>query len=154
MSKHCNWSCVYIVTFTQNCIFFIFRWSYQNIVVFYMHYTMSYKRFCHIFCCLKLCILDLRTPNVRGTYITCKFSARVKIPPGLNSTVPMVKALLVITCWNELKFHFYCLFNPVLMTGVRFQLGYKSVCFYHVTETWVLNHLGLCHLASKLCRVQ
>ena len=34
---------------------------------------------------------------------------------GLNSTLPMVKALFVVTCWNELKIQPYGYFNPVLI---------------------------------------
>ena len=30
--------------------------------------------------------------------VTCKFTARVEIHPGLNSILPMVKVLFVVTC--------------------------------------------------------
>ena len=33
-------------------------------------------------------------------YVTCKFSTRGEIHPGVNSTLPMVKVLFVVTCWN------------------------------------------------------
>ena len=31
-------------------------------------------------------------------YVTCKFSTRVEIHPGMNSALPMVKAVFVVTC--------------------------------------------------------
>ena len=39
----------------------------------------------------------------------------VNFRPGLNSTLPVVKALFVVTCWNELKIQPYDHFNPVLI---------------------------------------
>ena len=53
---------------------------------------------------------------------------------GLNSTLPMVKALFVVTCWNELKIQPYGYFNPVLTLSN----------FYH----------RLPQIASKSCRNQ
>ena len=32
------------------------------------------------------------------SYVTCKLPAWVEIYPGLNSSLPMVKALFVMTC--------------------------------------------------------
>ena len=57
----------------------------------------------------------------------------VNFQPGLNSTLPMVKALFVVTSNNELKIQPYGYFNPVLTAGLKSQLGYTSVCFYHAT---------------------
>ena len=37
------------------------------------------------------------TDHPKG-YVTCKFSTQGEIHPGMNSTLPMVKALFVITC--------------------------------------------------------
>ena len=39
----------------------------------------------------------------------------VNFQPRLNSALPMVKALFVLTCWNELKIQLYGYFNPVLI---------------------------------------
>lgn len=66
-------------------------------------------------------------------YVACKFPTRVKIHPGLNRTLTMVKTLFVVTCWNELKYQPNGYFNPFLTTGLKFQRGYNSACFYHVT---------------------
>ena len=78
-------------------------------------------------------------------YVTCKFSTRGEIHPWMNSTLPMVKALFVVTCWNESKFQPYGCFNSVVTTGLKFQLGYNSACF---------SRLGLRQIASKSCRIQ
>ena len=37
-------------------------------------------------------------PTLSNGYVTCKFSTRGEIHPRMNSTVPMVKAVVVVTC--------------------------------------------------------
>ena len=63
-------------------------------------------------------------------YVTCKFSTRVEIHPGLNSTLPMVKALFVVTCLNELKIQPNGYFNPVLIRQV-FTIDYVKLSRNH-----------------------
>ena len=50
----------------------------------------------------------------------------VNFQPGLNSTLPMVKALFVVTCWNELKIQPYSYFSPVLIRHV-FTMDYVKL---------------------------
>ena len=54
---------------------------------------------------------------------------RTETRPGLNSTLPMVKALFVVTCQSELKIQPYGYLNPVLTTDLKFELCYNSACF-------------------------
>ena len=71
--------------------------------------------------------------GITKSYVTCNFSTQIDIHPRLNSALPMVKALFLVTWWNELKFQRYGYFNPILTTRLKFQLGYNSACFCHVT---------------------
>ena len=50
----------------------------------------------------------------------------VNFQPRLNSTLPMVKALFVVTCLNELKIQPYGYFNPVLIRQV-FTIDYVKL---------------------------
>ena len=68
-------------------------------------------------CCPALTIQNLG-------YVTCKFSTQVEIHPGLNLTLPMVKALLMVTCWNELKFQPY---SPTIKYHNNYFLLSKSL---------------------------
>ena len=54
---------------------------------------------------------------------------RTETRPGLNSALPMVKALFVVTCRSELKIQSYGYLNPVLTTDLKFELCYNSACF-------------------------
>ena len=58
----------------------------------------------------------------------------VNFQPGLNSTLPMVKALFVVTCWN---------FSPTVVS-ILFYSWLNSACLYH----------RLCQIASKSRRIQ
>ena len=74
---------------------------------------------------------NLSRDNWRNWYVTCKFLSPLEIHPGLNSTLPMVKVLFVVTCSSELKIQPYGYFISVLTTGLKFELCYNSACFYH-----------------------
>ena len=55
----------------------------------------------------------------------------VNFQPGLNIALPMVKALFLVTCQTGLTFRRHGYLKPVLTTGLKFELGYNSACFYH-----------------------
>ena len=69
-------------------------------------------------------------------YVTCKFLTRVEIHPGLNSTLPMVKALFVVACGRQLKIQSYGYFNPVLITGLNLN-------FVIIRHVFAINYVKL-----------
>ena len=98
--------------------FFWRHWKYSTFIGIIDHFSSFEK--CH---CTTLnnffffCHVETSSPWITGKlskgYVTCKFSTRVEIHPRMNSTLPIVKALFVVTCWNESKFQPYSNFNPV-----------------------------------------
>ena len=75
-------------------------------------------------------------------YVTCKFSTRVEIHSELNSALPMVKVLFVVTCWNELKFQPYGYLSPVLegrymetsWNSAQAEISYPGLNFFRLQE--------------------
>ena len=53
------------------------------------------KCFCHNY---EFKLGNLKREILTKGYVTCKFSARGEIHPRMNSTLPMIKVLFVVTC--------------------------------------------------------
>ena len=135
--KECNMRKIFLNNHTQNVVEKLVQDHFLKNLNWGYLWINSLKFYTVYFSCISSWGLSKYLET--KVYVTCKFSTRVEIHPGveihprMNSTLPMVKALFVVTCWNELKFQPYSYFNPVLTTGLKFQLGYNSACFYHVT---------------------